>query len=178
MITYEYYHFFVFVSSFSASKKLTDRLFRTIITQKGGVSVDLKIAKKLLQEGSYTCVLCKDGNTATSTFRGVKPLLNWLETPALDQGFCAADKVVGRATAFLYCLLGAKAVYAGIMSEAALAVLEEAGIAATYGQLVPYIVNRTGDGMCPMEAATLDVKTPEEALAAVKKALAELDKKV
>lgn len=140
--------------------------------------MDLKIAKKLLQEGSYTCVLCKDGNTATSTFRGVKPLLNWLETPALDQGFCAADKVVGRATAFLYCLLGAKAVYAGIMSEAALAVLEEAGIAATYGQLVPYIVNRTGDGMCPMEAATLDVKTPEEALAAVKKALAELDKKV
>ena len=140
--------------------------------------MDMQTAKKHLQEGGYTCVLCLNGEIATSTYRGVKPLLSWLENPTLPKGFCAADKVVGRATAFLYCLLGAKAVYAGIMSEAALAVLEEAGIAATYGQLVPYIVNRTGDGMCPMEAATQSVNTAEEALAAVKKKLAELDKKV
>ena len=140
--------------------------------------MDMQTAKKQLQEGGYTCGLCLDGEIATSTYRGVKPLLSWLENPALPKGFCAADKVVGRATAFLYCLLGAKAVYAGIMSEAALAVLEEAGIAATYGQLVPYIVNRTGDGMCPMEASTQSVTTAEEALAAVKKKLAELDKKV
>ena len=140
--------------------------------------MDLQTAKEILANSDYTCVLCLNGQTATSKHRGVKPLLLWLETPALGKGFCAADKVVGKATAYLYSLLGAKAVYAGIMSEAALAVLEEAGIAATYGQLVPYIVNRKGDGMCPMEAATLNVHTPKDALTAVKKALAELDKKV
>ena len=140
--------------------------------------MDLQKAKETLANSNYTCVLCLDGKTATSTQRGVKPLLNWLEAPELDKGFCAADKVVGKATAYLYSLLGAKAVYANIMSRAALEVLKKEGIAAAYGQLVPYIVNRKGDGMCPMEAATLAVHTPEEALAAVKKALAELDKKV
>ena len=138
----------------------------------------LERAKELLASGSYTCVLCLDGQTATSCQRGVKPLLNWLENPALGKGFCAADKVVGKATAYLYSLLGAKAVYAGVMSESAWNVLQKEGIEASYGTLVPYIVNRQGDGMCPMEAATLEVCTPLGALAAVKKALAELDKKV
>lgn len=139
--------------------------------------MDLETAKELLAN-NYTCVLCLNGQIATSDQRGVKPLLNWLESPVLGKGFCAADKVVGKATAYLYSLLGAKAVYANVMSESALAVLEKEGIDASYGRLVPYIVNRKGDGMCPMESATLDVHTPEDALAAVKKALAKLDKKV
>lgn len=140
--------------------------------------MDLQIAKELLCAGDYTCVLCLDGKTATSNQRGVKPLLHWLENPVLGKGFCAADKVVGKATAYLYSLLGAKAVYANVMSESALAVLEALGIEAAYGTLVPYIINRKGDGMCPMEAATLDMHTPVDALAAVKKALEKLDKQV
>ena len=139
---------------------------------------DLELAKEKLSQENHTCVLCLNGNFAVSDHRGVKPLLIWLENPVLGNGFCAADKVVGKATAYLYALLGAKAVYANIMSRSALVVLESAGIQATYATLVPYIINRTGDGMCPMESATLEVHTPEEALAAVKKKLAELDKKV
>ena len=140
--------------------------------------MDLQIAKEHLQKGGYTCVLCLDGQIATSTYRGVKPLLSWLENPALGKGFSAADKVVGKATAYLYILLGAKAVHAGVMSKSALQVLKGGDIAASYDTLVPYIVNRTGDGMCPMEAATLDVATPADALAAVKNTLAKLDKQV
>lgn len=140
--------------------------------------MDLQKAKEILASGSYTCVLCLDGQTAVSCQRGVKPLLHWLENPELGKGFCAADKVVGKATAYLYSLLGAKAVYAGIMSESAWKVLQKESIEASYGALVPYIVNRTGDGMCPMEAATLDVHTPPDALTAVKKTLAALDKQV
>ena len=122
--------------------------------------------------------MCLDGQLATSTYRGVKPLLSWLEDPALPKGFCAADKVVGKATAYLYILLGAKAVHAGIMSQSALQVLKAGNIAASFDTLVPRIVNRAGDGMCPMEAATRDVSTPEEALLAIKNALAALDRKV
>lgn len=140
--------------------------------------MDLQRAKEILANSGYTCVLCLDGQIATSTQRGIKPLLHWLENPTLGKGFCAADKVVGKATAYLYCLLGAKAVYGGVMSVSALEVLQEAGIAASAGKLVPYIVNRAGDGMCPMEAATLDARTPADALTAVKKALAALDRKV
>lgn len=140
--------------------------------------MDLQKAKELLSTGSYTCVLCLNGKIATSEQRGVKPLLHWLEAPVLGKGFCAADKVVGKATAYLYSLLGAKAVYADVMSTSALEVLQVLGINATYGTLVPYIINRKGDGMCPMETATLNVKTPEDALAAVKITLAHLDNKV
>ena len=140
--------------------------------------MDLQTAKEKLIAGNYTCVLCLDGKTATSFQRGVKPLLHWLEKPDLSKGFCAADKVVGKATAYLYSLLGAKAVYANIMSTSALEVLQGFGIEATYGTLVPYIVNRAGDGMCPMEAATQTVTSAEEALEAIKKTLAALDKRV
>ncbi len=136
--------------------------------------MDLELAKKRLSAGDVTCVLCLGEKTVTSSARGVRPLLQWLEQPPLGKGFCAADKVVRRATAYLYCLLGAKAVYAEVMSRSAREVLESAGIDATFGTLVPYIINRTKDGMCPMEAATLDARTPEDALAAVKTALAGL----
>lgn len=140
--------------------------------------MDLQTAKEHLKKGSYTCVLCLDGQIATSTYRGVKPLLSWLEDPALGKGFSAADKVVGKATAYLYILLGAKAVHAGVMSQSALQVLKDGNIAVSYDTLVPYIVNRAGDGMCPMEAATQNARTPQEALFAIKNTLAKLDKRV
>lgn len=55
----------------------------------------------------------------TSTERGVKPLLQWLDGENSVKGFSAVDKVVGRAAAFLYVLLEVKEVYAGVMSEGA-----------------------------------------------------------
>ena len=68
--------------------------------------MDLENAKKILSDGSYTCVLCKGKDTVSSSFRGVKPLLDLLDSGKDFSGYSAADKVVGRATAFLYCLLG------------------------------------------------------------------------
>lgn len=136
---------------------------------------DLENAKKALQEGGYTCVLCRDAQRSVSARRGVAPLLDWLEE-GISPGFCAADKVVGRATAYLYCLLGAKAVWGKVMSEPALQVLQRYGIAAQYETLVSQIRNRENTGPCPMEAATADCHTPEQALAAVRKTLEKLKK--
>ena len=67
---------------------------------------DLKKAIDILNSGQYTCVLCKDNEIHISTERGVKPLLEWLESGIALKGFSAADKVVGKAAAFLYVLLG------------------------------------------------------------------------
>lgn len=134
---------------------------------------DLAAAKKALQDGSYTCVLCYKGKLTASTRRGVAPLLEWLEA-GIHPGFCAADKVVGRATAYLYCLLGAKEVYGAVMSWPALQVLQEHGICAHWDALVPQIRNRQDTGPCPMEAATADCHTPEQALDAIQTTLARL----
>lgn len=133
---------------------------------------DLKRAKDLLQSGAYTCVLCEKGNCISTTLRGVKPLVQWLQAGEIQKGFCAADKVVGRATAFLYCLLGANAVYASVMSRPAVEVLRQHGIYTECDRQVENIINRAGDGICPFEEAVLHIVEPEAAYRAI---LAKMD---
>lgn len=133
---------------------------------------DWEKAKSLLQSGGYTCVLCNGDRVYTSNLRGVRPLLEMLETNV--SGFCAADKVVGKATALLYCLLNVRAVHASVISQAALQVLQDGGIAVSWDSLVDYIKNRSGDGRCPMEQATENIDDPQEALVAIQKKLKEL----
>lgn len=128
---------------------------------------DLEKAISLL-EGEYTCVLCRGEKVLATTARGVRPLLAWLDGDEDTRHFCAADRVVGRGAAFLYRLLGVKAVYARVMSEPAVQVLREGDILACPQQVVPGIINRKGDGPCPFEAAVLEIREPEEALKAIR----------
>ena len=137
---------------------------------------DLEKAKSQLQSGGYTCVLCKDDTIHTSSHRGVRPLLELLETDVA--GFYAADKVVGRATALLYRLLKVKAVHAQVISQGALQVFNGSGIAVSWDSQVEYIKNRAGDGRCPMEQATQGIDDPQEALLAIQKKLKELQRGV
>lgn len=138
---------------------------------------DLERAKAVLSQSSYTCVLCKADTVYKSERRGVAPLLQWLDGGVDVRGFAAADRVVGKATAYLYCLMGVKTVYAGVMSASAAKVLEAYGIPASWDCLTDGIMNRQKDGLCPMEAATWDCNTPQEALAAVRAALTRLQQK-
>ena len=137
--------------------------------------MDLQNARRLLEEGGYTCVICRGAEINTATARGVRPLVNWLDAGLDVRGGCAADKVVGKATAFLYCLLGVKAVYAGIMSRGAAEVLENAGIEARYGKLVPGIINRAGTGPCPFEAAVSAISAADQAMAAIRQKMKEMN---
>lgn len=120
-------------------------------------------AKRLLDEGNYTCVICGENLTLTAVERGVKPLAAWLEEGRNLAGCWAADKVVGKATAYLYCLLKVRGVYARVMSRPALEVLRANGIEARYNNLAEYIINRRGDGMCPFEQAVLEAESPASA---------------
>lgn len=133
---------------------------------------DLERAKAILEQDGYTCVLCKGECIYSSNHRGVRPLLDLLETNV--SGFCAADKVVGKATAMLYCLLNVKAVHAQVISQAALQVLQSRSIAVTWDAQVEYIRNRAGDGRCPMEQATENIDDPQSALVAIQKKMKEL----
>lgn len=131
---------------------------------------DLEKAKALLQQDT-TCVLYRDGKVYTSHHRGVAPLLTWLDSGIDVRGYSAADRVVGKATAFLYCLLGVTAVYARVMSEPALRVLTQGGICAQYDVLVTGIQNRAKDGPCPLEYATSRLSDAAEALEAIRSTL-------
>lgn len=137
--------------------------------------MDLKHAKEMLLNGGYTCVLRRGEQTYTSTLRGVKPLVQWVESDLNLRGFSAADKVVGKATAYLYVLLGVGALYAHVISKSALAVLKENGIPVEYGTLVPHIINRAGDGICPFEEAVMDIHEPGTAYTAIRAKMREMN---
>ena len=132
---------------------------------------ELHHAIELLHAGSYTCVLCREGDVVADHRRGIRPLMELWESGNSYAGYSAADKVVGKAAAFMYCLLGVHALYAGILSQPALEVLERAGIPVEYGTLVPAIRNRTGDGFCPMETAVREITDAADAPEAIRDAL-------
>lgn len=138
------------------------------------METDLKKARDLLAAGNYTCVLCREDTIYTTAERGVRPLLNWLDSGLNLRGFSAADRVVGRATAFLYCLLGVKEVYARVMSQPAAEVLRQNGIVAQTDLLTDGIINRRGTGPCPFEAAVMDIDDAGEALIAIRKKLEQM----
>ena len=123
----------------------------------------IEAARQRLAEGNFTCVLHTRGEEYTSFERGVKPLLAFLKSKTDFAGAIAADKTVGAGAAHLYCLLGVRAVWANVISEAAEEILVKAGIAVFYGERVPYIINRRGDGMCPIESAVVDATSSQHA---------------
>ena len=135
---------------------------------------NLSKARRLLESGGHTCVLCKENAVLTDDRRGIRPLLDLYHSGADLHGFSAADKVVGKAAAFLYLLLGVEAVYAAIISTPAKAVLANEGVAVSYGSEVSAIKDRTGTGFCPMETAVWDIDEPLTALSAVEDTLAKL----
>ena len=128
---------------------------------------ELKKAVGLLHTGGYSCVLMKGENAVTRTEKGVAPLLALLEDGQGYRGFVAADRIVGRAAAFLYVLLGVSEVYADVVSEGGVEVLARYGISLAYGEIAPCIINRKGSGPCPMDTAVCGIEEPEAAYRAI-----------
>ena len=125
----------------------------------------LEQAKSLLISSASTIVVVSNGEVFTSQERGVKPLLHLLtEKKGFLKGASVADKVIGKAAALLMALGEIKEVHTLIISKPALQVFENHKIKYFYDKKVDRIVNRTGDGLCPMESLCLDIDDPQEAL--------------
>jgi len=120
--------------------------------------------------GDATCVLYRtEEDIQISHEKGIRPLVLWMaEDENALRGAAVADRIVGRAAAFLAVYGGAQAVYGEVMSEGAVSVLKNAGIAYKYKILTDKIINRRGDGPCPMEQAVADITNPAQAAAVLK----------
>ena len=135
---------------------------------------DLKKALNLLESNDFTCVFVKGEEVFSSTLRGVKPLLDFLESGKDFSHFAVADKVVGKGAGFLYALLKVECVYAKVISTHALEVLKQNGITVFYDELVDGIKNRQKNGLCPIESAVLSTYSPTLALTQIKQTLENL----
>ncbi len=132
-------------------------------------------AKELVAQNKATCVVIKDGVIVhTLSERGIKPILKMYEKGTLENAVIV-DKVIGRAAAMIMTLGNIHSCFGFTMSRGAVEYLEDHGISAQYQTLTEYIINRNGDGTCPMEAAVKDINSAEDAVAAVKNKLRELE---
>lgn len=105
-----------------------------------------------LHDERCSCVIHNGDTTRIFHERGVKDLHRLLHTePMLLCGAMIADKVVGKGAAALMVAGGARWVYAEVISQAALQLFEQHNIEVEVGSVVPHIINRAGDGFCPVE---------------------------
>lgn len=124
----------------------------------------LERAKQLLNDSGASFVAVKAGEEHISNDKGIAPILKILdETPDFLKGAFVADKVIGKAAALLLRYAGVERLFARTLSELAVQVLDDSFMTYEYEQLVPNIINRTGDAMCPMEQKVLEISDPAEA---------------
>lgn len=137
--------------------------------------MSLEKAKSILLSSASTIAVISNGEVFTSQERGVKPLLFLLkEKKEFLKGASVADKVIGKAAALLMALGEIKEVHTLIISEPAIKVFEKHNIPCFYDKKVTRIVNRTGDGLCPMETLCLDVEEPKEAFTKIKEKISKM----
>lgn len=131
----------------------------------------------LAGEITFAAVL-SDGTLITSEKKGIAPMMALLEEDKdILKGAHVADRVIGRAAALLMEKAGVAAAFGELVSSHALKAFGKSGIPFTYGKEADYIINRTKTGMCPMEQTVLDIEDAEEAYEALRKKLAELSVK-
>lgn len=144
------------------------------------MSTDTGIIKESIRQcikaRTYTCVAADSQSIVYQTSgKGVRPIIVPMRTyRSFFEGKYVADTMVGKAAALLLALSGARYVYGEIMSQAAVPVLKENGIAFEYGRLVEYIKNREETGMCPLEQCVAHETDPAAAWTKIENKIAEL----
>ena len=142
-------------------------------------SVDTKkeeaicVATMRIRKDEAACIAILSNGTYEESGRGVAPILRLYARDVLA-GATVVDKVVGKAAAMVMSRAGVVACHALTLSQPALLWLQEKGIQTSYERCVPYIQNRRGDGLCPMEQLVQTLYTDEDIVALLQAKLADL----
>lgn len=131
---------------------------------------------KVLHEGNHSLVVA---NNEIRTFdgMGVSDLL-WLLREDSDflRGASVADKIIGKAAAGLMIYGGVKDVYGSTISAPAIELFNENEVTVSFDKKVPYIINRAGDGWCPMEKACYELQSVDDIYHAVQSFVSSVSK--
>ena len=133
-----------------------------------------KAIKILEEEKDLTLVLVLNKDIYKSSEKGIKSLLQLLNSGKNYLNYSAADKIVGKAAAMLYKLLNVNDIYGEVMSIRAINFLEQNNINFKYKIKTNEIINRKGTGICPMEQTVLNIENPTEAKKLLENKLKEL----
>jgi len=90
--------------------------------------------------------------------KGVKPLLDYYHQYGVSKKpLTLVDKVMGRGAILLAQLINVHTIYTPLVSEDALSLANEYKINISYQTLVPYIINNTKTGRCPIESSVIGI---------------------
>ncbi len=118
-----------------------------------------------LKEKNLSLIILKNGEAVfASGEEGMRPLFKAIRSvdPVVLRGSVVVDKIVGKAAALLISYFEAQEVHCAVMSVRAKEVLKRNRIRYCAEETISEIANRFGTGICPFEAAVLDVEKPEE----------------
>ena len=136
---------------------------------------DPEKAREML--GGHSVCFCKHGSFFTCDGRGISPLIKLIDEKRDVRGSAAADIIVGKAAAMLFVKMGVAQVYGRVMSKSAKKFLEQHSVLSSCGTLTDKIINREGDGICPMEQTVTQIEDADEAYLALKTRLEQLKNK-
>ncbi len=145
------------------------RLARYTAHLRAGTPTVEELAQTLHTLGASLVLSVPGGEVEGFYGRGVADLLNLLDKrPGALRGATAADKVVGKGAAALMAMGGVRELYAGTLSEPALALLKRHGVYVIHGKLVPEIRNRSNTGLCPVETVCADADSAGECVECIR----------
>ena len=136
-----------------------------------------KRATAIINSGKATCVVIRGGKIIyAKSHKGIGHLIELYDKGYLENAY-VADTVVGKAAAMIMTLGKIRGCHGQNTSESAKKWFEEKEIPFTYTNISPHIINRTGDGMCPMELTVQNTDNAEEGLSLLRAKLKELKEK-
>ena len=151
-------------------------LFAGCVRLAPPVTVDT--ASEMIRNGRADCIVIKNGTVAAKEKgRGLSPLLNiYKADPAVLHDAVIVDKVIGRAAAFVIIAGESRQAHGELISEDAIELLKKHNIAVSGTKIVPRILNRRMNGLCPLEQSVAGLDDPAQALAALEKRIAEMQR--
>lgn len=137
-------------------------------------------AKQMIKNKEVNFVVINQNKIVyTANQRGISVLIDLFENqPEKLKGAIIVDKVIGKAAAMIFVYAGVNMVYGETMSNHAKKYLNSNQIKADYGICVDSIINREGNGICPMESSVLDIEDAKVGYDILVKKVAELKKKI
>ena len=122
---------------------------------------DLERARLRLKKKNLSLVIVKNGRIVFETeSHGIKGFLEAIELLGKELAESSvADRVVGRAVAFLCVYFQISAVFAVMISVEGVRVLEDNDVFYRFEKCVPNILNQKRNGICPFEKLALTFAT-------------------
>ncbi len=126
---------------------------------------DLELAEHMLKQKNLDLVIARNGRIIFENgLLGIRGLLHAIEKLGKEFiGSSVADRIVGRAAAMLCVYSKAASVFAVMISEEGIKVLEENKLFYRFENRVPNILNQEGTDICPFEKLVMELTRPEEA---------------